>query len=205
MNKSLLSLAAIGVLALSAPAVAQAPAPAAAPAAPAAATPAAPAAKAAEPAKAKPVAIPANTFFRGQAVNQYFAKGRLIGAKVTNKAGENIGDIEDVIIANSKGSHDVIGVIMGVGGFLGVGEKKVGVQLGALKFKDGKYNMDVSKEALAAIPAYTYGEAPKTLAQKAGDAAKKAGEATKEAAKKAAEATKGAVEKAKEAVKPKTP
>jgi sporulation protein YlmC with PRC-barrel domain len=124
------------------------------------------------------------------------AKTRLIGAKVTNKAGEVIGDIEDLIFG--AGTNEVQGVIMGVGGFLGVGEKKIGVQMSALTMtlKDGKRVpvMDVTKEVLAAVPAFTYGEVPKTLVQKAG-------EATKEAAKKAGDATKGVIEKAKEAVK----
>jgi sporulation protein YlmC with PRC-barrel domain len=218
MNKNLLRLSLIGALALSAPvltssAFAQkapdaAPAPAAgAPAttAPAATAPAKPAdaAKAAEAAKPKAVAIPKNTFYKGQSATQVLAKNRLLGAKVTNKAGDVIGDIEDLIIA--KGSNEIVGVIMGVGGFLGVGEKKVGVQMSALTMatKDGKTTttLDVSKEVLTALAPYTYGDAPKTLAQKAGDAAKKAADATKEAAKKAGEATKGAVEKAKEAVK----
>jgi sporulation protein YlmC with PRC-barrel domain len=216
MKKSILNLGLVGLLALSVPAFAQkAPEPAkpaeaakpAEPAKPAAATPApaAPAAapKAAEAAKPKPVIIPKGIFYKGQSATQYMAKTRLIGAKVTNKAGEVIGDIEDLII--TVGGNDVVGVVMGVGGFLGVGEKKIGVQMDALQMivKDGKRvpTIDVSKEVLAAVPAFTYGEAPKTMVQKAGEAAKKAADATKEAAKKASDATKGAVEKAKEAVK----
>jgi sporulation protein YlmC with PRC-barrel domain len=213
MKKSILNLGLVGLLALSAPAFAQkAPEPAkpaeaakpAEPAKPAAATPAPAAApKAAEAAKPKPVIIPKGMFYKGQSATQYMAKTRLIGAKVTNKAGEVIGDIEDLII--TVGGNDVVGVVMGVGGFLGVGEKKIGVQMDALQMimKDGKRvpTIDVSKEVLAAVPAFTYGEAPKTMVQKAGEVAKKAADATKEAAKKAGDATKGAVEKAKEAVK----
>jgi PRC-barrel domain len=107
-----------------------------------------------------------------------------------------IGDIEDLIFA--AGTNELQGVIMGVGGFLGVGEKKIGVQMSALTMtlKDGKRVpvMDVTKDVLAAVPAFTYGEAPKTMVQKAT-------EATKEAAKKAGDATKGVIEKAKDAVK----
>ncbi len=207
MKKSILNLGLVGLLALSTPAFAQkAPEPAkpaeaakpaepAKPAAPAAATPPA-APKAAEVAKPKPVVIPKGMFYKGQSATQYMAKTRLIGSKVTNKAGEVIGDIEDLII--TVGGNEVVGVVMGVGGFLGVGEKKIGVQMDALQMimKDGKRmpTIDVSKEVLAAVPAYTYGEAPKTALQKAGEAAK-------DAAKKAGDATKGAIEKAKEAVK----
>jgi sporulation protein YlmC with PRC-barrel domain len=204
MKKSILnlglSLGLVSLLAMSAPAFAQ-KAPEPAKPADAAAKPAEPtkpadAPKAAEAAKPKPVAIPKGVFFKGQSATQYLAKTRLIGAKVTNKAGEVIGDIEDLIFA--AGSNELQGVIMGVGGFLGVGEKKIGVQLSALTMtlKDGKRVpvMDVTKDVLAAVPAFTYGEAPKTALQKAADA-------TKEAAKKASDATKSVVEKAKEAVK----
>jgi sporulation protein YlmC with PRC-barrel domain len=194
-----LNLGLVGLLALSVPAFAQkAPEPAKPAEAAKPAEPAKPAeaAKAAEAAKPKPVAIPKGVFFKGQSATQYMAKTRLIGAKVTNKAGEVIGDIEDLIFA--AGSNELQGVIMGVGGFLGVGEKKIGVQMSALTMtlKDGKRVpvMDVTKDVLAAVPAFTYGEAPKTVLQKAG-------EATKEAAKKAGDATKGVIEKAKEAVK----
>jgi sporulation protein YlmC with PRC-barrel domain len=194
-----LSLGIVSLLALSAPAFAQkAPEPAKPAEAAKPAEPAKPAdaAKAAEAAKPKVVAIPKGVFFKGQSATQYMAKTRLIGAKVTNKAGEVIGDIEDLIFG--AGTNELQGVIMGVGGFLGVGEKKIGVQMSALTMtlKDGKRVpvMDVTKEVLAAVPAFTYGEVPKTLVQKAG-------EATKEAAKKAGDATKGVIEKAKEAVK----
>jgi sporulation protein YlmC with PRC-barrel domain len=194
-----LNLGLVGLLALSVPAFAQkAPEPAKPAEAAKPAEPAKPAeaVKAAEAAKPKPVAIPKGVFFKGQSATQYMEKTRLIGAKVTNKAGEVIGDIEDLIFA--AGSNELQGVIMGVGGFLGVGEKKIGVQMSALTMtlKDGKRVpvMDVTKDVLAAVPAFTYGEAPKTVLQKAG-------EATKEAAKKAGDATKGVIEKAKEAVK----
>ena len=102
------------------------------------------------------VAIPANTFFKGQTSSQYLASEQLIGAKVTNKDGQTIGTISDLII----GPGDKIdGVILSVGGVLGVGDKKIGVRLGALKLArtDGKLSVSlpsVSKEILGAVPAY---------------------------------------------------
>lgn len=82
-------------------------------------------------------AIPANTFYKGQQADQYLAKDLLLTAKVHNDAGKVVGDIEDLIIT---ADNRVDGVIMGVGGFLGVGEKRVGVRLSALRIteKDGK-------------------------------------------------------------------
>jgi sporulation protein YlmC with PRC-barrel domain len=181
MKKLILSLAAAAAFAAIVPAFAQQKAPdATAPA-------------------AKSVTIPTGVFRKGQPVNQYSAKERLLGAIVVNKAGEKIGDIEDLILLAGKNEIDT--VIVGVGGVLGIGEKKIGVAYKALEIasKDGKrtITLDTNKEILAAVQPYKYAEPPKTLVQKAT-------EATQAAAKKASEATKGAVDKAKEAVKGKT-
>jgi len=56
----------------------------------------------------------------------------LIGRTVENGQGNNLGDINNVII-NEKG--DVGAVVIGVGGFLGIGEKNVGVPFDALDFR----------------------------------------------------------------------
>ena len=105
---------------------------------------------------AKKVAIPKNTFFKGQTANQYLAKDRLLGAKVVNKSGETVGTIDDLIV--SQGGQ-IEGVIMGVGGVLGVGAKQIGVRLSALKIStaDGKITItlpDATKEMLGAVDAY---------------------------------------------------
>lgn len=68
-----------------------------------------------------------------------------------------IGDVNDVILDKSG---RVSAVIVGVGGFLGVGEKDVAVPFNALKVaeKDGdRYLvMEASKDALEKAPGYTY-------------------------------------------------
>jgi hypothetical protein len=56
----------------------------------------------------------------------------LIGRTVENSNGDNLGEINNVII-NEKG--DVVAVVVGVGGFLGIGEKNVGVPFDALNFR----------------------------------------------------------------------
>ena len=56
----------------------------------------------------------------------------LIGRTVTNENDETLGDINNVIV-NEKGK--VVAVTIGVGGFLGLGEKDVGVPFNALKFE----------------------------------------------------------------------
>jgi len=108
--------------------------------------------------------IPANTFFKGQQSNQYLARERFLGAKVVNKDGQTVGTIDDLIVGSNG---QVEGVILGVGGFLGVGEKKVGVRIGALKVTsgDGKATItfpSATKEMLSAVDAYQRGStAPK--------------------------------------------
>jgi sporulation protein YlmC with PRC-barrel domain len=56
----------------------------------------------------------------------------LIGRSVLNSAGEILGDIEDIII-DEQGK--VVAVVIGVGGFLGIGEKGIGVRYTDLKFE----------------------------------------------------------------------
>lgn len=189
MNKIASSLAALATVAMVGTAFAQtAPAPKA---------PAAPAAAAAK------VTIPTGVFYKGQAVNHYLARTRLIGAKVVNKDGVIIGDIEDLIL--STDGNEVQGVVMGVGGLLGVGEKKVGVRYSALQIsrKDGKLVIalpQATKEVLAALEPYTTAEQRKTLLERAKEKAKELSDKAKEsgALEKAKEAGKAAVDKSKE-------
>jgi PRC-barrel domain len=150
------------------------------------------------PDAAKPSAtIPIGVFYKAQQAGQTLAKDRLLGAKVVNKDGESIGTIEDLILDPEA---KVLGVIMGVGGFLGAGEKQIAVRLGALKITeaDGKTTValpSASKEVLAAVGPYERLVAKKTILQKASEAAK-------EGAKKAGEAAAAVTQKAKDAVTP---
>jgi sporulation protein YlmC with PRC-barrel domain len=68
-----------------------------------------------------------------------------------------IGEVNDLLL-DSGGK--VNAVMVGVGGFLGVGEKNVAVPFQALKVteKDGKRYLvlDTTKEALQTAPGYTY-------------------------------------------------
>lgn len=83
---------------------------------------------------------------------------RLVGMAVRNSAGENLGDVNDVVMDNT-GKANV--VIIGVGGFLGLGEKNVGVPFASLTFADANdgqrvARLDVNKDALQAAPAFVY-------------------------------------------------
>ena len=105
---------------------------------------------------AKAVANP-TIFYKGQIKGQSLARDRFLGAKVINKDNQVVGTIDDLIIG-AGGSIE--GVILGVGGFLGVGEKKIGVRIGALKITatdDGKTTIALpgaTKEMLAAVDPY---------------------------------------------------
>lgn len=207
MNKYALSFISAVALAATVPALAQqtppaptTPPPAAAPApAPTMPAPAAPAA-----APAAKTAIPGGVFYRGQGPTQYLAKDRLLGANVLNKDGLVIGSIEDLVLG---ANNEVQGVIIGIGGFAGLGEKKVGVRYSALQFatKDGKRVISLpqaSKEVLAALDPYIRGEERKSLLEKAKERAKELADKTKssDAAAKAKELGAKAMEKGKAAV-----
>jgi sporulation protein YlmC with PRC-barrel domain len=81
----------------------------------------------------------------------------LLNETVMNEANESIGDVNDVIIdADGK----IASVIVGVGGFLGMGEKDVALEFDKLKFaKDSDNDLVVTtaatKESLQAAPSYT--------------------------------------------------
>lgn len=78
-------------------------------------------------------------------------------AAVYDAKDAKIGDVEDVLLDKS-GKIDA--VILGVGGFLGIGEKDVAVPFNAIRVteKNGKRYlvMDTTKEALQSAPSYTY-------------------------------------------------
>jgi sporulation protein YlmC with PRC-barrel domain len=57
---------------------------------------------------------------------------KLIGVDVYNDANEKIGDIEDLIVDNKSGKIEHF--VLGVGGFLGMGEHYVAVSFDKLKW-----------------------------------------------------------------------
>jgi sporulation protein YlmC with PRC-barrel domain len=70
----------------------------------------------------------------------------LIGRDVVNREGEDLGEINNVII-NESG--EVVAIKIGVGGFLGLGEKDVGVPFDALNFETAKELMAAEKGGTA--------------------------------------------------------
>ena len=86
---------------------------------------------------------------------QVMSASDYIGKTVYDQAGNNIGDVNDLILANNG---EIQAVILGVGGFLGIGEKDVAVNTRAVQMvQDGdsmRLVVQTSKEALQNAPSY---------------------------------------------------
>lgn len=83
---------------------------------------------------------------------------RLVGSNVYNRQDEKIGDIEDLVIENGK---TVTALVIGVGGFLGIGGRYVAVDPSTVTLvrQDGgstRVVMDTTKDNLRNAPAFEY-------------------------------------------------
>lgn len=83
---------------------------------------------------------------------------RLIGTDVYNKQNEEIGEIEDLVIENGK---TVTALVIGVGGFLGVGGRYVAVDpstVSLMRQEGGSMRvvMDTTKDNLRNAPSFEY-------------------------------------------------
>jgi hypothetical protein len=169
--KKLLTAASLVVL-MSLPSMAQdttlpetSPAPAAQPETPAAPdvgseAPVAPAPQAEAPVTPAPQAeAPPETMLGEKTANASSYSGQisatqLLNASIKNAANDTIGDINDISFG---GDGKIAEVIVGVGGFLGMGEKNVSLPFDQLTFApDGKGDLAVTtsatKESLQAAP-----------------------------------------------------
>ncbi len=156
------------------------------------------------PALADPAEVPADVFLTTQGADQYLARDLVLFAKVENADGQIIGDVEDLIL---NADNQVVGVVMGTGGFAGFGEKRVGVRLDALQIKndDGKITVSLpqaTKEVLDALEPFKRAAPPKSLLDRAIERAKelsaKSSVTARDAYEKAKEEAAPALERAKE-------
>lgn len=146
MTKNLLLGSALAMF-IAAPALAQTTPPAATDTAPPAGgtTMSAPADTAA-PAAA---AAPSGTFLERQEAGQLRAD-EIIGASVKNQQDEDIGKINDLVF-NEDGK--IVGAVVSVGGFLGLGAKSVGVDWSQLQVRSSDaIVVQWTKEELQAAP-----------------------------------------------------
>ena len=82
------------------------------------------------------------------------AKKQILGKGVYNDAGDKVGEINDLIVTPAKA---VSYAIVGVGGFLGMGEHEIAVPVGKLKQEQDKIVLHgATKEALKAAPKFEY-------------------------------------------------
>jgi hypothetical protein len=72
---------------------------------------------------------------------------KLIGTSVRNNAGETIGNINEVLLSRDG---RVTAVVIGVGGFLGIGEREIAVSFGSLQL-----TRDTSDRTVAMLPGAT--------------------------------------------------
>ncbi|SMO68228.1 PRC-barrel domain-containing protein [Fodinibius sediminis] len=79
----------------------------------------------------------------------------LTGTKVQNLQGENIGDIQDLMIDLETGQ--VLYVVLSFGGFMGMGDDYFAIPLEALVFSEKEEELvkiDIDKEALKNAPGF---------------------------------------------------
>jgi sporulation protein YlmC with PRC-barrel domain len=83
---------------------------------------------------------------------------KLIGTKVVNTANETIGDINEIVLGKDG---KVAAVVLGIGGFLGIGEREVAVSFESLKMsRDSSNNVvwtvNATKEVLRNAPEWRW-------------------------------------------------
>jgi len=135
--------------------------------------------------------VAATSFVTQQQANEWLARV-FIGQAVHNAAGEIVGDVNDLVF-DRQGRIST--VVIGVGGFLSIGEKGVGVPFSKLTFNVGKNGERVivvalNKQDLREAPAFkatektTYDKVKEKAADLGNKAADKAVELKDQAAQK---------------------
>jgi len=84
--------------------------------------------------------------------------GELIGTAVNNEAGEEIGEINEILLTKDG---KVAAAVIGVGGFLGMGEREVAVKFESLRLTqdangDPVVSISATKESLSAAPEWRW-------------------------------------------------
>jgi len=112
-------------------------------------------------------------FMHNQTANEW-RSSKLIGASIYGPDNNSIGDVNDVLVGDNG---RIRAVVVGVGGFLGVGEKNVALPFTALNIQRDrssggirKITVSYSKDQLKNAPAFAYYKAgqPQTTGQSSG-------------------------------------
>lgn len=82
---------------------------------------------------------------------------KLIGRNIKNPDGDTIGEVSSVLIGRDG---KIEAVIVGVGGFLGIGERKVAIDWDDLQVRDNGQTVvaSMTKDQLKALPEFRYAE-----------------------------------------------
>ncbi|PYN40794.1 MAG: photosystem reaction center subunit H [Candidatus Rokuibacteriota bacterium] len=82
------------------------------------------------------------------------AKRQILGKAVYNEKKEQVGRIDDIIVTPERA---VSYVIVGAGGFVGLGRHDVAIPVNQLQQQDGKYVLSgATKEAIKSLPKFEY-------------------------------------------------
>jgi sporulation protein YlmC with PRC-barrel domain len=81
-------------------------------------------------------------------------KKTLMGATIYNDLDQKVGKVEDLIVSPEK---DVSYVIVGAGGFVGIGRHDVAVPISQIQDRAGKFFLgSATKESIKAMPEFAY-------------------------------------------------
>ncbi len=84
------------------------------------------------------------------------AKKALLGKNVYNESGQKVGKVEDLIVSPS---HAVPYVIVGAGGFVGIGRHDVAIPVSQIQEQGGKLVMaGATKDGIKAMPVFNYAD-----------------------------------------------
>ncbi|MGC2340044.1 MAG: PRC-barrel domain-containing protein [Methyloceanibacter sp.] len=102
------------------------------------------------------MSVDLNVHFRSRQTPNELLVSDLLGRPAVNAENERIGDVNDLV---TDSSGKAVAAVIGVGGFLGIGEKDVAIPFEDLKFSrdednDVRIEVDISKEALTSAPDY---------------------------------------------------
>lgn len=97
-----------------------------------------------------------DTFFSGKLQPANWLASDAMNEPVHNLQKEKIGEVNDLVI---DGDGKVVAAVVGIGGFLGMGEKDVAISIRALRMNHDEKGktllvLDVSKDALKSAPTY---------------------------------------------------
>jgi hypothetical protein len=112
-------------------------------------------------------AMPAEKFVNVQTSDQWLASD-LMGLNVVGSSNESIGEISDFLV-DEEGK--ILAAVVGVGGFLGIGQKSVAISFEAFDIASDKNGnpearLTLTKEELESAPAFKSAAAAKSEAQR---------------------------------------